>query len=275
MTELASKPAAGDIGAEIDKALLEKNRAIDEDANENVDSPSTEEPPKTEPKEDAVQKRFDKLTREKYDARRKADLAEYRNRELETRLAALEAKPAQARPAEPTLESVGFDEAKYRKELTEYLKKEAIAAAREAAKETISASQAQRQHSEFDQRQAEFAKENPDYIEKVLERETLPISAEMQDALMQMETGPQIALYLCSNEDKAREIMALPPLLQAREIGRIEAALEKKAPRTQISQAPPPPAKLEATESPKELDMNDSSKWNDKQYLKWRLSAKK
>lgn len=268
--ELAVVPATGEIASEIDKALLEKNRAIDE--ADNADPPPAKEPPKEQ--EDPVQKRIDKLTREKYDARRKADLAEYRTKELEARLAALEAKPAQAAPAEPTLEGFGYDEVKYQAAMREWIRSEASSVAREEAKKALTSSQAERIQTKFDERQTEFAKSNPDYIEKVLERDTLPISEAIQDALLQMDTGPAIAYYLCTHEDKAREIMSLPPMLQAREIGRIEASLEKK-PAPVVSKAPPPPPKIDAGQPAAELSIEDSSSWSDKQFLKWRRSNMK
>lgn len=268
MNELANMPAEGAIASEIDAALLEKNKAIDAADGENVESPATKEPAK----EDPVQKRIDKLTKEKYDARRKADLAEYRTKELESRLAALEAKPAQPATVEPTLESVGFDEAKYREAVRDWLKKEIGSTVRDEVKKTVpevrSQLESQKAQTEFEKRQADFAKANPDYVEKVLENDDLPITNDMAKVMRESERGPEIALYLANHVEIAENISRLSALSQAREIGRIEATLEKKPPK--VSSAPPPVPKIDAGQPARELDLADSSGWSNKQFKSWR-----
>jgi len=82
----------------------------------------------SEPVRDKVQERFDKLTKDKYDALRRADQLEYRLQQLEQ---AKQEAPKQevAPPKVPTLESVGYDEGKYQAAIVEFARAEARAAA--------------------------------------------------------------------------------------------------------------------------------------------------
>lgn len=250
-TDLAVEPAIAENPTDV--AAL--NKATDqEDA-----APA---PAKVEAPEDKIQKRFDKLTKEKYEAFRERDRLAYEIEQIKVRL---DAKTTQPATEAPTLESAGFDETKYQKELLEFARLQARDEAKKALAEERANSKATEQNATFESRQEEFIKSNPEYIEKVLERDKLPISSEIQDALKQMENGPRIALYLCSNEDKALQIMRLPPLLQAREIGRIEASFENKPAPPVVSKAPPPPAKLDAAASTTVKDLTDPT-LTDKQF---------
>lgn len=264
MNELATMPAEGAIASEIDAALLEKNKAIDAADGENVESPATKEPAP-----DPVQKRFDKLTKEKYDARRQSDIFKYENDQLKARLAALEAKPSQVAPVEPTLESVGFDESKYRDAIRDWLKNEVRDEVKKTVPEVKAQLQSQQAQSEFEKRQAEFAKANPDYVEKVLENDELPITDSMAKVMRKSPLGCEIALYFADHLEIAEGISRLDALDQAREIGRIEASLEKK-PIPAVSKAPPPVPKIDAGQPARELDIADSSGWSNKQFKSWR-----
>lgn len=201
--------------------------------------------------EDKIQKRFDKLTREKYEALRERDRL---NWELEQ----LKQSPAKSPPVAqepPTLESSGFDEKAYQAELrkfyVEQAKEEARAEARKLIDEERQQTQAKARESEFEQRQNDFIKSKPDYRERVIDNPDLPITQAMAEIIRASEIGPQIAYHLAEHEDIAAQIAQLPPALQAREIGRLEARLEsqKAPPKPQVSQAPPPAAKLDATDA--------------------------
>lgn len=236
-----------------------------------------------------AQERFDKLTREKYEGLSRAERAEYKAQELERRLAEFEAR--QTAPTEtvapstdfPTLESVGWDEGKYIAAVAQWNAKQA----REAAKAEIEAErQAARQaetEKSWSQKQAEFQKAKPEYAEKVIEgaqRGKWALSDEMLEVAQASDIGPEILLYLAENADKSREIYRLPPNLQAREIGRIEARIEatKAAPPPPVSKAPPPPPKVDGavgSVGPIDLGSEESNnlsadEWNRRMELRER-----
>lgn len=221
-----------------------------------------------------TQLRFDKLTRDKYEALRRADQLEYRLQELESRLK--EAPKAEvAPPSAPTLESVGYDEAKYQAAIVEFARAEARAAALSEIQAQTQRQAAQAKASEWDKRQAEFAKAQPEYVEKVLSNRDLPISSAMAEVIRESEVGPEVALWLANNPEKAQSIAALPATQAAREIGRIEARIEvdraRPVQKPVVSQAPPPPAKLDATEPSTKVDLvADAEKLSDAEWTRRR-----
>jgi hypothetical protein len=230
-------------------------------------------------KKDPVQERFDKLTRDKYDALREADRRGYELERLNARLVELEKaqKPEVATQTDfPTLEQFGYDEGKFHAAVATYTRgmtESAKAAAREAAQEIVraerEASQQQESLRNWAKKEAEFIKSKPDYVEKVLEARTLPISREIQMELRESELGPQIAYYLVENPDKAAAILQLPLKAQLKEIGRIEARLEstKTPAKPAVSQAPPPVSKVDASDAVVE---KDPSTMSDAEFAKWR-----
>jgi len=237
------------------------------DAKEPVKAEAESAPavPETDAETDKIQSRFDKLTREKYDALREADY--WRDRAQRP----VEAKPEPVAPAPvPTLETSGFDETKYQAALIAYAKQQA----REEAQVVLERESAQRElavlRGTFEKRQVDYIKSHPDYVDKVLNNPRLPITEDMAQVIMDSEIGPAVAEYLADNESQARAISLLPAIAQAREIGRIEARLEaaKVKPKPPVSQAPPPTPKIDATSPAIEKPM---SEWSDNEYNKWRL----
>lgn len=216
-----------------------------------------------------AQARFDKLTREKYDALRTADTERYQRERLQERLAALEAKTQPVAPVVPTLEGVGYDESKYQSALIEFAKTQARAEMQEILEKDRNERNAAEKRQVFETRQNDFIKSKPDYAEKVLGNTSLPITPDMAKVIMESDLGPQVAYYLADNEDKARAIAQLDPLSVAREIGRIEARLEaaKVPPKPPVSQAPPPAPKLDATDAGVE---KDPATMSDNEFAKWR-----
>ena len=84
----------------------------------------------------------------------------------------------------------------------------------------------------------------------------------------------EIAYYLANHREEAMQLYQLPPSLAGREIGKIEAKLAKPATATtvvplvpKVSNAPPPPAKIEADEP--QVD-RDPAKMSDTEFAKWR-----
>lgn len=257
-------------------------------ANGDGSAPSAPEAGTPAPKKDAVQERFDKLTREKYDNARLADQRGYELEQERSKRLQLEAEIEKLRKSEtsqvapdkfPTLEQFGYDEAKFYAAVSAYtqgMTESAKAAAREAAKAEI---QAERDASRQEQaamswtaKEAEFIKLKPDYVDKVRRapRDGGPvITKPMADLIMASEVGPQIAYYLGENVEKSVAISRLPPIEQAREVGRIEARLEaaKAPPKPAVSQAPPPVNKVDQDNAVVE---KDPSTMSDTEFAKWR-----
>lgn len=247
----------------VDPSLIPAETDVKPETNEGADSAPAK--PETA-SEDKLQKRFDKLTREKYEALRERDRERWEKEQLR---AQIEAKTPAVAQSPPTLESSGFDEAKYQASVLEYTKAAAKAEAERIVNDHLQKQQVTAKHSEFEKRQQDFIKTKPDYADKVLNNPDLQISKDMARVIRESEIGPQIAFYLAENEELAASIAALDPLIQARELGRIEARLEsQKAPaKSPVSAAPPPVAKLEGSDN--EVD-KDPDKMSTDDWLKWR-----
>jgi hypothetical protein len=254
--------------AELGAADAKPNEAKDGDSATPAAVDSTSED--TSSWTEKAQKRYDELTRKTYEAlgerdreRYQREASEARAKAAEDRLAALEkAKTSEVAPQEtfPTLESVGYDEGKFYAAVAAFTRgstEAAKVAAREAAQEIIQAERDAQSKEQTNRtwkaKEAEFLKSKPDYAQKVYRdpRDGGPIVTQtMGEVMLASDLGPAIAYYLSENVESAAKIAGLPPLEQAREIGRIEAKLEaaKVPPRPAVSQAPPPVAKVEAGE---------------------------
>lgn len=269
--ELASGPAIAE------NALTTETTEVVETTDAAESAPASPEP--AVPERDKVQERFDKLTREKYEALRAADTARYENERLNERLRALETKPVEVVPQElPTLEQFDFDESKYRAAMMAYSKAEARREAQSVLREEREQLKQVERDSTFNKRQQEFQASKPDYAEKVMRPPALGgpvITSEMADVIRDSELGPNIAYYLAENTDKALAIAQLSPLAQAREIGRIEARIEaeKARPAPVVSKAPPPPPSIEGSEpsiTVKPDSPDSDEKWDAMEWAKRR-----
>lgn len=254
------------------------------EANGDGSAPSAPEAGTPAPKKDAVQERIDKLTRDKYDALREADRRSFEIQQRDAEIARLKALTEgsankQVAPAGdfPTLEQSGYDEGKYQAAVLAHVTKLASEYGKTAAEQALKAERerldAEQANKTWATKEAEFLKSKPDYREKVYRhpRDGGPaVTNEMLAAVQDSPMGPQVMYYLAENVEASVAIANLPPLAQAREIGRIEAKLEAaKAPppKPAVSQAPPPVKKVDGDEAQVE---KDPSTMSDAEFAKWR-----
>lgn len=83
---------------------------------------------------------------------------------------------------------------------------------------------------------------DPALYEIVTDR-TLPVSDGMVQVLHNSDMAPQILKWLHNNRSEAAKIAALPPILAARELGRVEVMIQNKPqpqPPKRVSAAPEP-----------------------------------
>ena len=232
---------------------------------------------------DSVNERFDKLTRDLYELRGERDRDRYeiesRNRRIQELEAQLQtAKPSQVAPDKfPTLEEHGYDEGKFQAAVAAHIAKitreQGTEAAREALRAEREAEAARRAGETWAAKAAEFSKAKPDFQDKVLRAPTLPVTHELQQILRGHEQGPEILYHMVENRDAALAIARLPLPAQLMEVGRIaeRIAAAKAAPKPPVSQAPPPPAKLDtAASAPSSISTTspESDKLSDDDWVK-------
>ena len=86
----------------------------------------------------------------------------------------------------------------------------------------------------------EAARDKYDDFEQVAYNPKVPITNVMAETIQNSEVGPDVAYYLGTNIKEAERIARLSPILQAKEIGKIEAKLASDPPVKKTTSAPPP-----------------------------------
>lgn len=211
-----------------------------EDAD-NADDAGAEDKPK---KSGRFQKRIDRLTK-------RASEAERRAAEAEARLREFEGKGDKGSDAGSDDEPDPGDYESYNDYLdaladwkSEQKGKTADDKPREKAKEKNQDKEPE-SDPEFDDAVAEVTEAFNDTRNKykdfneVISQQDLTITKDMVKALAETDDPGEVAYYLGKHKDEATRIAALPPLAQAKEIGKLEARLQHK-PGKKLPSAPDP-----------------------------------
>jgi hypothetical protein len=131
----------------------------------------------------------------------------------------------------------------------------------------------QKQRSEYVEAyhdREEDARGKYDDFEQVAYNPNLRITTVMAETIQTSEVGPDVAYYLGSNPKEADRISRLSPILQAKEIGKIEATLVSSPPVKKSSSAPAPIAPVTArssgastydTTDPRSIKSMTTSEW--------------
>ena len=120
------------------------------------------------------------------------------------------------------------------------------------AEQIIQTRQQQARHSEIVsayQDREEDAREKYEDFEQVAYNPNLTITTVMAQTIQASEIGPEVAYYLGANPKEADRISHLEPMIQAKEIGRIEAKLVTDPPVKKSTSAPSPISPVTARNS--------------------------
>lgn len=204
--------------------------AEEEGAEAKAEKPGDEEEAKP-PEEEAKEEQPEEKRRRAGGFQRKIDRLERERALLLDQLAAQrQSQPAAAKPAaEQTPEEKA---AAYIDNLVQQRLE-----AREREKQSMAA------QAEFQRRTQEVRAQNPDFDDVIMSASDAPVSDAVREALLTSEHGPAIMYQLAKSPAELARLSALPPLLAAREIGRLEAKLSSVAP-SPVKQKPAirPPA---------------------------------
>lgn len=86
----------------------------------------------------------------------------------------------------------------------------------------------------------ETARDKYDDFDQVAYNPNLPVTEIMAQSIQASDIGPDVLYFLGSNPKEAERIARLNPILQAKEIGKIEASLSSNPPVRKTSTAPAP-----------------------------------
>jgi hypothetical protein len=124
----------------------------------------------------------------------------------------------------------------------------------------------------------EEARDRYEDFEQVAYNPNLPVTDIMAQAIQASDIGPEVIYWLGSNPKEAGRIAKLPPVLQAKEIGKIEVNLTSNPPVKKTSTAPAPLAPVTATRSnsgprydttdPRSLKSMSTSDWIEAERLR-------
>ena len=137
----------------------------------------------------------------------------------------------------------------------------------------------QQQHAYFEayHDREEVARDKYDDFEQVAYNPNLPVTEAMTRAILASEIGPDVLYHLGSSPSEAARISRLDPILQAREIGKIEARLSADPPVKKTSNAPAPIAPVTArsngaprydTTDPRSTKSMSTSEWIEAERLR-------
>lgn len=116
----------------------------------------------------------------------------------------------------------------------------------------------------------EKAREKYDDFEQVAYNPNLPITDVMAQTIQASDIGPEMAYHLGANPKEAERISRLSPILQAKEIGKLEAKLAADPPVKKTSSAPTPISPITArstgspaydTTDPRSIKTMSTSEW--------------
>lgn len=98
--------------------------------------------------------------------------------------------------------------------------------------------------AEFQRRTTEVRAKNPDYEEVIEAAAHVGVSDAVREAMLTSEHGPEIMYQLAKNPAELARLSALPPIIAARELGRLEAKFASVAPtpaKPKLANRPPAP----------------------------------
>lgn len=207
-----------------------------------------------EPKEEkvsGVEKRIKKLVKKNQQARQEADYwREEAMRAKNQQDPKSQRTQEKAQDAEPNADD--FENYQdYQNAVIQHNIKKALNPALDEIKKSFSGSKdaddSQKAAKAFGARIKEFTKENKDYQEVIQSLNGINVDKSVEQTLVQSEHGPAILYELGKNPDLAADIAEMPPHLQMKEIGKLEARIEA---RIEAKKNPPPPKTTKAPAPP-------------------------
>lgn len=192
-----------------------------------------------------VKERDEKLAAQEQEIRAAREELEFLRKQGQT------AKEVKDTPR-PTLESVNFDVDEFEKQIDAWTKDQAELGIKRRQQEEASRA---RQGS-YEAKVAEFAKDKPDWLEKVAR---VPASDVMVEVIQDMDSGPAVTYYLATHLNEAIDISRMQGHKAAIALAKIETKITSASGQEQRKSitGAPPPVKTLNTQSPIKKDLAD------------------
>lgn len=188
------------------------------------------EEPKKEDKPNRLQQRIDEMARARHEAEREAAFW----REAATK--------KDEKPADKPNKAEFADDESYIEALTDWKASQAASKAIEKLqqeREQQSQRQAEQAKAQTYESRLEAVRTEIEDFDEVVTSADVRVSGAVRDAILDSELGPQLTYHLAKNPDVVKKLAGLSPVAQIREIGRLEAEVQK-APTKPVTKAPTP-----------------------------------
>ena len=250
---------------------------VSEEADGSEPEAKEEAKPQEERKQNPkLERRFSEITKQREEARKEAQAERERREALERRLAELEsrAQPQKAEPVDEEPQPSQFADAfEYAKALAEYTADKRIADMKRQEAEAKIAEQRQQVINTWAQRVQEAKAELPDFDDMVASSDVV-VSDAIRDAILESDVGPQLLYHLAENNEIAQKIASMSERAALKELGKLEARLEKKPQEPEQkpvikSKAPAPVRPIKAAAGVADIKLDSDGKFYGS-YAEWK-----
>lgn len=211
---------------------------------EGDDATATDEQGKERKPNPKIERRFSEITKQREAAKAEAQQEREARLALEARLKELEAK-ANPQPAQAPANDLGpepqpdqfNDMFEYAKALAEYTADKKLMEREQQEAQRKAAAEQELKFKAWAERIDKAKAELPDFDDMVQSSE-VSVSDPVRDAIMESDVGPKILYHLAENPEFATKLNGMSVISALREIGKLEARLEKPAQATGTERAP-------------------------------------
>ena len=254
-----------------------------EEPRETRDEEEPSQPPQSRHQD--VQRRFDRITREKYRALGRVQELERQLQQYQQQ-APIEDQPQQPRqqakagpPKESDYGPGEYD--RYLGDVTRHAVRDEVSAILREQEELAQRRQAltrqQQIVQDYSQRVSQFAQTVPDYLEVLDSVEHIRLPSGMVHALMRHPEGPRLGYELSKRPDQLEYMTSLPHSEMVEELGKFEKRVLARATTPTPgarSQAAPPirpvgQTATKSTKSPDEMSLSEYKAWRRKHGAKF------
>ena len=250
--------------------LADRAPPVAEESEPEVEAEQSE--PETDEKKQnpKLERRFSTLSKARDQAKAEAQKEREAREALEVRVRELEgSKPEVKTTSEPKPEQF-TDAFEYAKALAEYSAEAALANRDRQDAENRASSERLKLIKGWETRLKATKAEIPDFAEMV-ESSTVTVSDPIRDAILESDIGPRILYHLAENEDFALKLNEMPLITAIREIGKLEARLEKPAESVTRSKASAPISPIRGAASGSDFKVDSKGEFHGS-YQNWKAA---
>jgi len=268
------------VEAVVDENPTEPTEEAEEQSGQESDEIKATEEKKSNPK---LEKRFSELTKQREEARKEAQREREQRESLENRLKELEER-ATPRPVE-IQENVKpqphqFNDAfEYAEALAEWSTEQALINRDKQEAERRAQEERNKVLDSWNKRLNDAKADLPDFDDMVASSDVV-VSDHIRDAILESDVGPQILYHLAENPDLADKLNSGSPISALRQIGRLEAQLERKEapvaeqkPSVARSKAPAPINPIKTGSGVVDVGVDSNGEFHGT-YQQWREARK-